>query len=221
MIKLAPSILSADFIRLGEQIKLFEKQKVDYIHIDVMDGLFVPNISMGMPIIKSVSEFTNIPLDVHLMIDKPERYIKEFADNGSDIINIHVEASQDAESCIKEIKSLGKKAGVTIKPNTDYEDILKFIEDIDLLLVMSVEPGFGGQQFIQESLFKVEKIAEYIKKNNYSCELEIDGGINLSNVKSALDAGADVIVAGSAILNASDIGEEIVKYKNIFKEYEV
>lgn len=219
MIKLAPSILTADFMRLGEQISILEKTEVGYIHIDVMDGLFVPNISMGMPVIKSVRDYTSLELDVHLMIDRPERYIEDFAKCGSDIINIHAEACEDVGACIRKIKASGKKAGITIKPDTDYSKITDYIEDIDLVLVMSVEPGFGGQQFIDSSVPKIEKIANYIHKYNHTCELEIDGGITLSNVRQVINAGADVIVCGSSVFNSGNLEEEILKFKEIFKEY--
>lgn len=220
MIKLAPSMLSADFSKLGEQFKILEKLKVPYIHIDVMDGLFVPNISFGMPVIKSIRKSSNLIFDVHLMVTEPERYIKEFAQAGSDIINIHFEACKNPLDAIKQINSLGKKSAVTIKPNTDYKDILDLIEYVDMVLVMSVEPGFGGQKFMPESLEKVKAISKYIKERNLNTDIEIDGGINLDNLKDVLSAGANVIVAGSSIFGTGDIEKEVQKFYDIFRNFE-
>ncbi|MBR1443201.1 MAG: ribulose-phosphate 3-epimerase [Firmicutes bacterium] len=219
MAKLSPSVLNADFTRLGEQIKILENEKVPYLHIDVMDGMFVPNISMGMPIIKSIRKFTDMVLDVHLMIERPERYIDDFVECGCDIINFHAEATNDIEGCIKKIKEKGKKVGITIKPQTSEEEIFKYLKDVDLVLVMSVEPGFGGQKFMTGSLKKVNRIAEYIKKNSLSAEIEIDGGISLNNIREVINAGTDVIVVGSAIFSKQNITEEIKKYQSLFKEY--
>lgn len=220
MIKLAPSVLSADFTKLGEELNLLKKESVPYVHIDVMDGLFVPNISFGMPVIKSMRKASDLVFDVHLMIDRPERYIDEFANCGSDIINFHLEACENISQTIAKIKALGKKVGITIKPKTDVKDLIPYLDQIDLALIMSVEPGFGGQKFMPNSLPKLNACAEYISKNNLNCELEIDGGINIDNVKEVINAGANVIVAGSAIFAKPSPAEEIKKYHNIFSEFE-
>lgn len=219
MIKLSPSILSCDFINLKESIKLLEQLKTSYLHIDVMDGMFVPNISIGMPVINSIKNFTNLTLDVHLMIEKPERFIDDFLKIGCDIINFHFEATNNHNEIIKKIKLNNKKVGMTIKPNTPETKIFKYLDKLDLVLIMSVEPGFGGQSFIENSLNKVQNINKYIKQNNINCEIEIDGGIKLNNVEKAIAAGANVIVVGSDIFNAKDKKETIKKYYEIFKKF--
>lgn len=222
MIKLAPSILSADFTKLGEEIKIIEKQNIPYLHIDVMDGHFVPNISIGIPVIKSIRKTTKLILDVHLMISNPELYIEDFADAGADIINIHYEACQnkDIKSIIESIKSFGKKAAVTINPETSCESLFDIIKYLDMVLVMSVNPGFGGQKFIDESLIKINKISDFMKKNNFHKEIEIDGGVNINNIRSVIGAGANIIVVGSAIFNANNKELEIQKYQEVLSEYE-
>lgn len=219
MIKLAPSILSADFTKLGKEIKTLEENNISYIHLDVMDGLFVPNISIGMPVIKSIRDITKLTLDVHLMIDKPERYINEFINAGADIINIHIESTDKHNEIIQTIKKSGKKVGMTIKPQTDYKKLLPFIKELDLILVMGVEPGFGGQKLIKSSLDKISNIRKYITDNNINCELEIDGGIKLDNVEEAIIAGADVIVVGSDIFSNKNKSEIIAKYNAIFTKF--
>ena len=214
---LAPSILSCDFTRLGEEIKLLESKNVSYVHIDVMDGLFVPNISIGVPVVASLRKITNLVFDVHLMIIDPERYIEAFANAGSDIINIHYEACKDCESCLKAIKLLGKKAAITIKPHTDYKEILPFLPLVDMVLVMSVEPGFGGQSFISESLYNLKSLAQYKKENNMNFDIEIDGGVNLDNAEMIANSGADIIVAGSAIFKGNT-EENIEKFQKIMEK---
>lgn len=199
MAKLAPSILSCDFTRLGEEIKLMEKNNVPYVHVDVMDGMFVPNISIGVPVVASLRKVTDLVLDVHLMIVDPERYIEAFAKAGADIINIHYEACKDCEACLKAIRNLGKKPAITIKPKTDYKEILHLLPLVDMVLVMSVEPGFGGQSFIESTLVNLTGLAEYKKNNAMDYEIEIDGGVNLENVSGIIEKGAEVIVAGSAV----------------------
>lgn len=199
MYKLSPSLLSCDFTRLGEEIKILEQNNVPYAHIDVMDGIFVPNISIGIPVVECLRKITDIVLDTHLMIDRPERYIKQFAAAGSDIINFHVEATERSSEIIDEIHSLGKLAGITIKPKTKPEVILPYLDKVDLVLVMSVEPGFGGQGFIEETLENVKGLAAYKKEHDLAFELEIDGGVKTDNLQKVIDAGAEVIVAGSAI----------------------
>lgn len=216
---LSPSLLSADFTKLDREIKICEENKVPYLHIDVMDGMFVPNISIGIPVIKSIRKITDLVLDVHLMIVKPERYIEAFAEAGSDIINIHYEATDDCISVLKKIKSLGKKSAVTIKPKTSYKEILYLAEYVDMFLVMSVEPGFGGQSFIEATLQNVEGLAEFKLKNGFSYDIEIDGGINLNNLNRPLNAGANVIVAGSAIFGNGNTADRIIKFNEILCKY--
>lgn len=216
---LSPSLLSADFTKLDREIKICEENKVPYLHIDVMDGMFVPNISIGIPVIKSIRKITDLVLDVHLMIVKPERYIEAFAEAGSDIINIHYEATDDCISVLKKIKSLGKKSAVTIKPKTSYKEILYLAEYVDMFLVMSVEPGFGGQSFIEATLQNVEGLAEFKLKNGFSYDIEIDGGINLNNLNRPLNAGANVIVAGSAIFGDGNTADRIIKFNEILCKY--
>lgn len=220
MVKLSTSILAADFTKLGEEIKILEREKIPYIHIDVMDGHFVQNISMGVPIIDSIRKATNLVLDVHLMISNPEEYIERFAEVGADIINFHLEAVDDPEKVIKQIKATGKKCGVTINPETPVERLYGLIDHIDMVLVMSVHPGFGGQAFIPSSIDKVKKVYEYVKKNNLNVDIEIDGGVNRKNVKEVLEAGVNVVVVGSAIFKAKDIAYEVEQFNEIFKEFD-
>lgn len=220
MVKLSTSILAADFTKLGEEIKILEREKIPYIHIDVMDGHFVQNISMGVPIIDSIRKATNLVLDVHLMISNPEEYIERFAEVGADIINFHLEAVDDPEKVIRQIKATGKKCGVTINPETPVERLYGLIDHVDMVLVMSVHPGFGGQAFIPSSIDKVKKVYEYVKKNNLNVDIEIDGGVNRKNVKEVLEAGVNVVVVGSAIFKADDIAYEVEQFNEIFKEFE-
>lgn len=219
MIKLSPSILSADFLNLGNEIEILEKEGVSYLHLDIMDGIFVPNISVGMPVIKSIRKATNMIIDAHFMITEPERYIDEVISLGCDIINFHFEATKKHTEIIQKIKNAGKKVGMTIKPKTNYEQILPYLKDLDLVLIMSVEPGFGGQKFIEDSLLKVSAIKKYIDENNINCEIEIDGGIKLENVEKTILAGANVIVVGSDIFEKNDKAEIIKKYNQIFSKY--
>ncbi len=219
MIKLSPSILSANFVRLEEELKILENEGIQYVHIDVMDGMFVPNISIGMPVIKSIRKTTNMVLDSHFMIEKPERYIDEFIALGCDIINFHFEATDKHMEIIKKIKEANKKVGMTIKPNTSYEKILPYIKYLDLVLVMSVEPGFGGQKFMENSLDKISALRKYIDENNLNCELEVDGGIKIDNVDKVLQAGANVIVVGSDIFEKEDKASIIKQYNELFEKF--
>ncbi len=196
---LAPSILSADFWNLGEAVRQVEQEKVQWLHIDVMDGIFVPSISYGMPVIKCVRRQTDLFLDVHLMIDRPERYIREFAECGADLINFHIEATERVKETIEDIRSLGKKAGITIKPDTPAAAVEPYLEMVDMVLVMTVEPGFGGQKLIPRCLEKVREVCAMADAKGLSIDIEVDGGICVENVAEAVAAGANAIVAGSAV----------------------
>jgi len=202
MIKLAPSILSADFARLGEQIDEVARAGADYIHIDVMDGHFVPNITIGAPVVAAIRPVTSLPLDVHLMIEHPERYISEFVQAGADIITVHIEVSPHLHKTIRLIKELGAKAGVSLNPPTPVSAIEEFLPHVDLVLVMSVNPGFGGQSFIPETLPKIANIRKILDDGGLSAELEVDGGITADNAPDIVKAGADVLVAGNSVFRA-------------------
>ena len=196
---LSPSILAADFSRLGEQIKEVEHAGAKYLHIDVMDGVFVPDISFGMPVISSIRKCTDIVFDVHLMIDRPERYIKEFADCGANLINFHLEATEDAVGAIQSIRFLGRRVGITISPETPAKAVEPYLKLVDMVLVMTVKPGFGGQKLIPECLDKVREVRAMVLEKGLRTDIEVDGGIRVDNVGLALEAGANVIVAGSAV----------------------
>ena len=197
MVKISPSILSSDFSRLGEEIKAITKAGADYIHIDVMDGNFVPNLTFGPPIIKAIRKYTDLPFDVHLMIDSPERYIKDYYNAGADIITVHAEASTHLHRTIQEIKALGVKAGVSINPATSVEAIKYVLNNVDLVLIMTVNPGFGGQSFIDSCVPKIKQVKEL----NPNILIEIDGGINSETAKICVDNGANMLVAGSYIFS--------------------
>ena len=196
---LAPSILAADFMRLGEQVKAVSDEGAEYLHIDVMDGMFVPSLSLGVCIVESVRKDTDMILDVHLMIKEPIRYVDGFARAGADLITVHLEACTDVWGTLEMIHSAGCRAGLSIKPQTPVEAVEEYLELVDLILIMSVEPGFGGQSYIPKSTARIKEMAKLIADSGYDIELQVDGGIKLNNVREVLDAGANVIVAGSAI----------------------
>lgn len=204
MIKIAPSILSADFSKLGQEIKEVEQGGADYIHVDVMDGHFVPNITIGPLIVESIRPITDLPLDVHLMIENPDKYIPAFAKAGASIITVHQEACPHLHRTIQLIKDEGVKPGVVINPATPVSVIEEILPLVDMVLVMTVNPGFGGQSFIHEALAKIERLNKLREVNNYTYEIEIDGGVNVETAKLCTDRGADVLVAGSAIFNETD-----------------
>jgi len=213
MIKISPSILACDFARMGEEISRVDKFS-DYLHVDVMDGIFVPNISFGMPVIKSIRKVTDIVFDVHLMIERPERYIDEFAKLGSDIITIHYESTEDPAAVLKMIRAAGKKAGISIKPGTDAAVLFPLLPLCDLVLVMTVEPGFGGQKFMHDMMAKVSTLRQIVEKEKYDIEIEVDGGINAETAAIAAEAGANVLVAGSSVFAAEDAQKAIAEMRD-------
>ncbi len=210
-IQISPSILSADFSQLGNEIKRLEEGGADLIHVDVMDGHFVPNLTIGPPVIKNLRKITNIPFDVHLMISPVHKYIKDYAEAGADIITIHPEATEDLEKSIKYIKELNKKVGISLNPDTSVDVILNYLEQIDLILIMSVYPGFGGQKFIPEVISKIKKLNNLKETKNLNYDIEVDGGINFSNSRIVIEAGANIIVSGTTIFkeNNGDIKKNI------------
>ena len=216
-IKISPSILSADFSQLGKEISNLEKGGADLIHVDVMDGHFVPNLTIGPPVIKALRKNTKLPFDVHLMISPVHKYIKDFADAGSDIITIHPEATNDLEESISHIKELNKKVGVSLNPDTKINVIESHLSNIDLVLVMSVFPGFGGQKFIPETINKIKDLKEIKDKNNYIFDIEVDGGVNFLNSKDIINAGANILVSGTTIFkeNNGDIKKNIETLKSV------
>ena len=207
MIKIAPSILSADFSRLGEEIVAAEKAGADLVHVDVMDGQFVPNITIGPLVVKAVKKVASVPLDVHLMIVNPDTYVKEFADSGADIITVHSEACVHLHRSIQNIKECGVKAAVSLNPATPLSDIEIVLPYLDMVLIMSVNPGFGGQKFIPEAIEKIKTLKEMITAKNLHVEIEVDGGVKVDNVADVHKAGADIVVMGSAFYNSKDYAE--------------
>lgn len=209
MIKIAPSILSADFARLGEEIKSAEEAGADLIHVDVMDGHFVPNITIGPPVVKAVKKIASIPLDVHLMIEEPDKYIKAFAESGADIITVHSEACVHLHRTVQNIKERGVQAAVSLNPATSLSNIEFILPFVDMVLLMSVNPGFGGQQFIQEVLPKIKELRNIVDQKKYVMDIEVDGGINVDNVAEVAHAGADIVVMGSAFYNSDNYAETV------------
>jgi ribulose-phosphate 3-epimerase len=218
MKKIAPSILSADFSKLAREIKAVEEAKADYIHIDVMDGHFVPNITVGPFIVEAVRRVTSLPLDVHLMIERPEEFLPAFADAGSDIITVQVESTRHLHRAVQVIKEYGVRAGVTLNPATPVDHLERIIEDVDLVLVMSVNPGFGGQEFIPASIEKLKTVRKMLDSRHLTAELEVDGGIKVGNIGEASKAGADVFVSGSAIFGSDDYKKTIRAMRKELRE---
>lgn len=216
---LSPSILAADFTRLGEEMKATEKYGAKYLHFDVMDGMFVPSISFGMPVLASIQGTTDQVMDVHLMIEEPIRYIEDFKKAGADFITVHLEACKDVKETLKSIHSVGLKAGLSICPETPAEVLEPYMKDVDMILVMSVHPGFGGQKFIPETLGKIRAIRKMAESQEIEMDIQVDGGIYLTNVKEVLDAGANIIVAGSAVFKG-DPADNTAKFMEILRSYE-
>jgi len=216
-IKISPSILSADFSQLGNEIKRLEEGGADFIHVDVMDGHFVPNLTIGPPVIKSLRKFTKLPFDVHLMISPVHKYIKDYAEAGADIITVHPEATENLKDSINLIKKLNKKVGVSLNPDTNISVLEDHFSNISLILIMSVFPGFGGQKFIPEVIEKIKDIKKIKENNNYNYDIEVDGGINFSNSKNVINAGANILVSGTTIFkeNNGDIKKNIETLKSI------
>lgn len=215
MIKIAPSILSADFSKLEEQIGLVEKGGADLIHLDIMDGHFVPNITFGPPVIKSLRKTTKVLFDVHLMIENPEKYIEDFVDAGADIISVHAESTVHLHRAVQQIKGHGIKACVALNPSTPLESIEYVLDDLDMVLIMTVNPGFGGQSFIPQTKEKIRKLKKMIEQKGLDVEIQVDGGIKLDNIKEVAECGANVFVAGSAIFNSDDIVQTTKEFKRV------
>mgnify|MGYP003295076229 CR=1 FL=1 len=215
MAKIAPSILSADFANLERDIHDLEKNGADIVHVDIMDGIFVPNISIGIPVVQALRPVTDLPLDVHLMIDRPIRYVEQFVKAGADWLTIHIEADQPQNTleALDKIRALGCKAGIVLKPKTPVEAAIPYLEKCDMILVMTVEPGFGGQKFMADMMPKVKQIRAWIDERNLNCDLEVDGGVDPVTCKVVIENGANVLVAGSAVYKAEDIPARIAELR--------
>ncbi len=217
---LAPSILAADFKELGKEIKATEEHGAEYLHFDVMDGIFVPSISFGMPVLSSIKSCTNQVMDAHLMITEPIRYVEAFKNAGADLITIHLEACEDVNATIAKIRECGLKVGISICPDTPVSKLEAYIEKVDMVLIMSVHPGFGGQKFIESSLEKIRETRAMITAKGLQTDIQVDGGIYLTNVREVLDAGANIIVAGSAVFKGGKASENTRQFMEILKSYE-
>ena len=216
---LSPSILAADFKVLGQEMKKTEENGAAYIHFDVMDGMFVPSISFGMPVLASIHDATEQFMDAHLMVQEPIRYVEAFQKAGADYVTVHLEACEDVKTTLDKIHACGMKAGLAVNPETDVKELVPYMEDVEMILIMSVQPGFGGQKFIPESLDKIREVRAMLNEKNLETDLQVDGGIYVENVREVLDAGANVIVAGSAVFRG-DAGENTAKFMEILKSYE-
>jgi ribulose-phosphate 3-epimerase len=216
--KIAPSILSADFSRLGEEVRAVEKAGGDVIHVDVMDGHFVPNITIGPLVVQGLKKLTSLPLDVHLMIEEPGRYIEAFAQAGSDWITVHIEVCPNLKQMIKKLRQLNVRPGIVLKPATSLKALYSVLDEIDLILIMSVNPGFGGQSFIPSTLKKIERLRKMIDQNRYPLEIEVDGGIKIDNIREVSRAGADIFVVGTGIFKTKDYEETIRKLRQEIEE---
>ena len=216
---LSPSILSADFKVLGQEMKKTEENGAAYIHFDVMDGMFVPSISFGMPVLASIHDATEQFMDAHLMVQEPIRYVEAFQKAGADYVTVHLEACEDVKTTLDKIHACGMKAGLAVNPETDVKELVPYLEDVEMILIMSVHPGFGGQKFIPESLDKIREVRAMLNEKNLETDIQVDGGIYVENVREVLDAGANVIVAGSAVFRG-DAGENTAKFMEILKSYE-
>ena len=216
---LSPSILAADFKVLGQEMKKTEENGAAYIHFDVMDGMFVPSISFGMPVLASIHDATEQFMDAHLMVQEPIRYVEAFQKAGADYVTVHLEACEDVKTTLDKIHACGMKAGLAVNPETDVKELVPYLEDVEMILIMSVYPGFGGQKFIPESLDKIREVRAMLNEKNLKTDIQVDGGIYVENVREVLDAGANVIVAGSAVFRG-DAGENTAKFMEILKSYE-
>ena len=216
---LSPSILAADFKVLGQEMKKTEENGAAYIHFDVMDGMFVPSISFGMPVLASIHDATEQFMDVHLMVQEPIRYVEAFQKAGADYVTVHLEACEAVKTTLDKIHACGMKAGLAVNPETDVKELVPYLEDVEMILIMSVHPGFGGQKFIPESLHKIREVRAMLNEKNLETDIQADGGIYVENVREVLDAGANVIVAGSAVFRG-DAGENTAKFMEILKSYE-
>ena len=218
MTKVSPSLLSADFSRLGDELKRVEDAGADRVHIDVMDGMFVPNITIGPPIIKALRPLSGMPFDVHLMIRNPLEYAEDFANAGADMITVHVESKGNTMATIKKIRELGVSPGITLNPGTPFSKVKKFMDKVDLILIMTVQPGFGGQAFREDCVSKINEARRFIDDNGLNAEIEIDGGINRDTGKICVDAGADALAAGSSLFSQNDMGAEIRLWQSFTRQ---